>query len=259
MILAIDIGNTNIVIGCTQEDQVHFVERVSTNISKTELEYVVEFKTLFDLYRIDTKEITGCIISSVVPPLINIMKSAMQKLLNISPLVVGPGIKTGLNILMDNPAQIGADLIVNAVAALKYYGAPAVIIDMGTATTISVVDDKKNYVGGMILPGARISLDALTSRTSQLPRISLEAPRRIIGKNTIDCMKSGIVLGQAACLDGMIARIREDLGYSFHMIATGGLAGCIVPHCREQIICDNELTLKGLDIIYRKNMEEKPC
>ena len=144
MILAIDIGNTNIVIGCTQEDQVHFVERVSTNISKTELEYVVEFKTLFDLYRIDTKEITGCIISSVVPPLINIMKSAMQKLLNISPLVVGPGIKTGLNILMDNPAQIGADLIVNAVAALKYYGAPAVIIDMGTATTISVVDDKKN-------------------------------------------------------------------------------------------------------------------
>lgn len=260
MILAIDIGNTNIVIGCTQEDQVHFVERVSTSISKTELEYVVEFKTLFDLYRIDTKQIRGCIISSVVPPLINIMKSAMKKLLNISPLVVGPGVKTGLNILMDNPAQIGADLIVNAVAALKYYGAPAVIIDMGTATTISVVDDKKNYVGGMILPGVRISLDALTSRTSQLPRISLEAPRRIIGKNTIDCMKSGIVLGQAACLDGMMERIREDLGYSFHMIATGGLAGCIVPHCKEKIICDNELTLKGLDIIYRKNTEEeKSC
>ncbi len=255
MILAIDIGNTNIVIGCTQEEQVHFVERVSTNTSKTELEYVVEFKTLFDLYRIKMEEITGCIISSVVPPLTNIVKAAMQKLLRTTPMVVGPGLKTGLNILMDNPAQVGSDLIVNAVAALKYYEAPIIIIDMGTATTISVVDQKKNYVGGMILPGVRISLDTLTSRTSQLPRISLEAPKKIIGKNTIDCMKSGIILGQASCLDGMIGRIREELGYPLNVVATGGLAGCIVPHCRETIVCDNELTLKGLDIIYRKNAE----
>ncbi len=255
MILAIDIGNTNIVIGCTQREKVHFVERVSTNISKTELEYVVEFKTLFDLYRIKTQDITGCIIASVVPPLVNIVKSAMIKLLHITPLIVGPGIKTGLNILMDNPAQLGADLIVNAVAALKYYGAPAVIIDMGTATTISVVDDKKNYVGGMILPGVRISLDALESRTSQLPRISLEAPKKVIGKNTIDCMKSGIIMGQAASMDGMIQRIRAELGYSFCVVATGGLAGCIVPYCREKVIYDEELTLKGLDIIYRKNTE----
>lgn len=256
MILAIDIGNTNIVIGCTQEEKVLFVERVSTNVSKTELEYVVEFKTLFDLYRIKMKEITGCIISSVVPPLTNIVREAMQKLLRICPMVVGPGVKTGLNILMDNPAQVGSDLIVNAVAALKYYEAPIIIIDMGTATTISVVDEKKNYVGGMILPGVKISLDALTSRTSQLPRISLEAPRKIIGKNTIDCMKSGIVLGQASCLDGMIGRIREELGHPVNTVATGGLAGCIVPHCKEEIICDNELTLKGLDIIYRKNTEQ---
>ena len=255
MILAIDIGNTNIVIGCTQQEKVHFVERISTDISKTELEYVVGFKTLFDLYHIKTEEITGCIIASVVPPLVNIIKASMKKLLRITPLIVGPGVKTGLNILMDNPAQIGADLIVNAVAALKYYGAPAVIIDMGTATTISVVDDKKNYVGGMILPGVRISLEALESRTSQLPRISLDAPKKVIGKNTIDCMKSGIVMGQAACLDGMIRRIREELGYPFHVIATGGLAGSIVPYCTEEVVCDNELTLKGLDIIYRKNTE----
>lgn len=255
MILAIDIGNTNIVIGCTQQEKVYFVERVSTNISKTELEYVVEFKTLFDLYHIKMEEITGCIIASVVPPLVNIVKAAMTKLLHITPMIVGPGIKTGLNILMDNPAQIGSDLIVNAVAALQYYGAPVIIIDMGTATTISVVDDNKNYIGGMILPGVKISLEALASRTSQLPRISLEAPRKIIGKNTIDCMKSGIVMGQAACMDGMIERIREDLGYSFHVVATGGLAGCIVPYCKEDIVCDNELTLKGLDIIYRKNTE----
>ncbi len=255
MILAVDIGNTNIVIGCIEQEKVYFVERVSTNISKTELEYVVEFKTLLDLYKIKVKEITGCIIASVVPPLNNIVKSAMEKLLHISPLLVGPGVKTGLNILMDNPGQVGSDLIVNAVSALKYYGAPIIIIDMGTATTISVVDDKKNYVGGMILPGVKVSLESLVNRTSQLPRISVEAPKKIIGKNTIDCMKSGIVMGQAACLDGMIERIWEELGYQAPVVATGGLSGCIIPYCKKEIIYDNELTLKGLDVIYRKNAD----
>ncbi len=255
MILAVDIGNTNIVIGCIEQEKVYFVERVSTNISKTELEYVVEFKTLLDLYKIKVKEITGCIIASVVPPLNNIVKSAMEKLLHISPLLVGPGVKTGLNILMDNPGQVGSDLIVNAVSALKYYGAPIIIIDMGTATTISVVDDKKNYVGGMILPGVKVSLESLVNRTSQLPRISVEAPKKIIGKNTIDCMKSGIVMGQAACLDGMIERIWEELGYQAPVVATGGLSGCIIPYCKKEIIYDNELTLKGLDVIYRKNVD----
>lgn len=255
MILAIDIGNTNIVIGCTEQEKIHFVERVSTNISKTELEYVVEFKILFELYHINMKEITGCIISSVVPPLTNVVRTTVEKLLQISPLIVGPGVKTGLNILMDNPGQVGSDLIVNAVAGLKYYGAPIVLIDMGTATTISVVDDKKNYIGGMILPGVKVSLESLVNRTSQLPRISLEAPKKLIGTNTIDCMKSGIIMGQAACLDGMIMRIRDELGYSVNVVATGGLSGCIVPYCKEEIVYDNELTLKGLDIIYRKNAE----
>lgn len=255
MILAIDIGNTNIVIGCAKQEKIYFVERVSTNISKTELEYVVEFITLFDLYHINVEEITGCIIASVVPPLNNIMKSAMEKLLHTSPLIVGPGLKTGLNILMDNPGQVGSDLIVNAVAGLKYYGAPIIMIDMGTATTISVVDQNKNYIGGMILPGVKVSLESLVNRTSQLPRISLEAPKKIIGKNTIDCMKSGIIMGQAACIDGMIERIWEELGYQANVVATGGLAGCIVPYCKKTIIYDNELTLKGLDIIYRKNTE----
>ena len=255
MILAIDIGNTNIVIGCTEQEKIHFVERVSTNISKTELEYVVEFKILFELYHINMKDITGCIISSVVPPLTNIVRTTVEKLLHISPLIVGPGVKTGLNILMDNPGQVGSDLIVNAVAGLKYYGAPIILIDMGTATTISVVDDKKNYIGGMILPGVKVSLESLVNRTSQLPRISLEAPKKLIGTNTIDCMKSGIIMGQAACLDGMIMRIRDELGYSANVVATGGLAGCIVPYCKEEIVYDNELTLRGLDIIYRKNVE----
>ena len=255
MILAVDIGNTNIVIGCIEEEKVYFVERVSTDISKTELEYVVQFKTLLELYRIKMEEITGCIIASVVPPLNNIVKNAMEKLLRITPMIVGPGLKTGLNILMDNPAQVGADLIVNAVAGLKYYGAPIIIIDMGTATTISVVDKNKNYVGGMILPGVKVSLESLVNRTSQLPRISLEAPKKMIGKNTVDCMQGGIIMGQAASMDGLIERICEELGYPAQVVATGGLAGCIIPYCKKEIICDNELTLKGLGIIYNKNID----
>lgn len=255
MILALDIGNTNIVIGCMEKDKAYFVERVSTNSSKTELEYVVDFKTLLDLYQIKMDNITGCIVASVVPPLNNIVTSALKKLLHVSPLLVGPGIKTGLNILMDNPGQLGSDLVVNAVAGLHYYGAPIIMIDMGTATTISVVDKNKNYIGGMILPGVRVSLDSLVNRTSQLPRISLEAPKKMIGKNTIDCMKSGIIMGQASCIDGMIERIWDELGYRAEVVATGGLAGCIVPYCKKKIVYDNELTLKGLEIIYRKNTE----
>lgn len=255
MILAIDIGNTNIVIGCIDGEKVCFVERVSTNLAKTELEYVVEFRTLFELYHIGMEEITGSIISSVVPPLNNIIKNGLEKMFHQAPLVVGPGLKTGLNILMDNPAQLGSDLVVNAVAGLHYYGAPIVMIDMGTATTISVVDEKKNYIGGMILPGVKVSLDSLVNRTSQLPRISLEPPKKVIGRNTIDCMKSGIVMGQAACLDGMVERIFDELGYEAPVVATGGLAGSIVPYCKKKIVCDNELTLKGLGLIYHKNVE----
>ena len=255
MILALDIGNTNIVIGCMEKDRAYFVERVSTNSSKTELEYVVDFKTLLDLYQIKMENITGCIVASVVPPLNNIVTAALKKLLHVSPLLVGPGIKTGLNILMDNPGQLGSDLVVNAVAGLHYYGAPIIMIDMGTATTISVVDNRKNYIGGMILPGVRVSLDSLVNRTSQLPRISLEAPKKIIGKNTIDCMKSGIIMGQASCIDGMIERIWDELGYQAQVVATGGLAGGLVPYCKKKIVHDDELTLKGLEIIYRKNTE----
>ena len=255
MILAIDIGNTNIVIGCIEGERIRFVERVSTDLSKTELEYVVEFRTLLELYDIGIGDITGSIMSSVVPPLNNIVNAAIEKLFHKAPLLVGPGVKTGLNILMDNPGQLGADLVVTAVAGLQYYGAPLILIDMGTATTVSVVDEKHNYIGGMILPGVKVSLESLVNRTSQLPRISLEAPRRIIGKNTIDCMKSGTVIGQAACLDGLIERIIEELGYEAPVVATGGLSGSIVPYCKREILYDNELTLKGLGIIYRKNTE----
>ena len=163
MIMAIDMGNTNIVIGCIDDDKIYFVERLSTDSSKTELEYAVGFKTVLELYNIDVNQIEGAIISSVVPQLVNVVRRAVEKIVGCRPYVVGPGLKTGLNILMDNPRQVGSDLIVDAVAAMKEYGAPVIIIDVGTATTVSVVDRNRNYIGGMILPGVRVSVDSLVS------------------------------------------------------------------------------------------------
>lgn len=256
MILAVDIGNTNIVVGGFDEDKIVFVERISTDTSKTELEYVVEFHALIDIYGIEMNQFSGAIISSVVPPLNQIIATAIKKFFGIDALLVGPGLKTGINIRMDNPASVGADLIVNAVAGLKKYGYPLIMIDMGTATTISVLDDKKNYVGGTIMPGVRVSLDSLVNRTSQLPKIALEAPENVIGKNTIDCMKSGIIMGQAASMDGMIDRVWKELGYTTKVVATGGLAPRIIPNCVHDIIIDDELTLTGLKIIYEKNQKD---
>lgn len=260
MILAIDMGNTNIVIGCVDDNGVLFEERLSTDFSKTELEYAIGFKTVLELYNIDSHDIKGAIMSSVVPQLSNIIKAAVEKTIGISPLIVGPGIKTGLNILMDQPRQVGSDQIVDAVAALKVYGAPAIIIDMGTATTMSVVDENENYIGGVILPGIRVSVDSLVSRTAQLPRIALDAPKSVMGKNTIDCMKSGVIYGNASCLDGMIDRMIEANGFDKNgndvtVVATGGLSEVIIPHCRHDIKVDPGLLLKGLRIIYDKNVE----
>ena len=252
-ILAIDMGNTNIVIGCVDDDKVIFEERLSTDLSKTELEYAVDLKTVLDIYHIKRTDIEGCIISSVVPQITGIAKLAAEKILKKEVMVLGPGVKTGLNIVMDNPGQLGADLVADAVAGLASYPVPLVVIDMGTATTISVVNSKKQYIGGMIMPGVGISLDALTARASQLSGISIDAPRHIIGKNTIECMKSGVLYSNAAALDGIIDRIEEELGEKTTVIATGGLAKKIVPHCRKEIILDEELLLKGLMLIYRKN------
>lgn len=253
MIIAIDIGNTNTVLGCFEGDRILFVERLSTDTTKTVLEYAISVKNVLEMYQINVADTEGAIISSVVPPLTNLFKEAIKKITGCDCMVVGPGIKTGLNILMDNPAQVGSDLIVTAVAGIAQYSLPLIIIDMGTATTMEVVDKNRNFIGGMILPGVRVSLDGLTSRTSQLPRISLEAPKRAIGRNTIDSMKSGIVLGNASCIDGMIDRIEEEIGEKATCVATGGLAGCITPHCRHDIILDDELLLKGLMLIYHKN------
>ena len=253
MILAIDIGNTNIVVGCIDREKTYFIERLSTVRTKTELEYAVDLKTVVDIYHVKRTEIDGCIISSVVPQITNAVKLAAEKVLKKEPMVLGPGVKTGLNIMMDNPGQLGADQVANAVAGIAEYPVPLALIDMGTATTISVVDEKKHYVGGMIFPGMGVSLDALTARASQLSGISIAAPKRIIGKNTIECMKSGVIYSNAAALDGSIDRIEAELGQKITVVATGGLAKKVVPHCRREIILDEDLLLKGLLVIYEKN------
>ena len=253
MLLAIDIGNTNIVIGGIDRNKIYFIERLSTVRTKTELEYAVDIKTVLDIYGITDNDIDGCIISSVVPQITEIAKLATKKIIKKDVVVLGPGVKTGLNIQTDHPAELGADLVAAAVAGIAEYKVPLVIIDMGTATTASVIDSQKKYLGGMILPGVGISLDALTSRASQLSGISIEAPKKVIGKNTIDCMKSGILYSNAASIDGIVDRIEEELGEDVTVVATGGLAKTIVPHCKRDIIIDDDLLLKGLLIIYEKN------
>ena len=195
----------------------------------------------------------GGIISSVVPAVTNMVKAAIEKLTGKPPLVVGPGLKTGLKILIDNPAQLGSDRVADAVAAVSEYPCPLITIDMGTATTISVIDKNQNFIGGVIMPGLRISAESLSSRTSQLPQISLDPPKKAIGRNTIDCMRSGIVLGCAATIDGIIEKIEQELGYPCTVVSTGGHANIVIPYCKRQIIVDEKLLLKGLMILYRKN------
>ena len=199
------------------------------------------------------KDIDDCIISSVVPPVFNSVKTGVIKVIRKQPMVVGPGLKTGLNIHMDVPSQVGSDRIVIAVAALAEYEAPMILMDLGTATTIEVVEPNNMYLGGIIFPGVRVSLDALTSRTAQLPGISLDKPKHVIGKNTVDCMRSGMMYGTAAMLDGLVERIEAELGHKSTLIATGGLAQFITPLCKREIILEKDLLLKGLNVIYKKN------
>lgn len=253
MILAIDIGNTNIVIGCIRDNRILFVERLYTDVKKSELEYAISVKNVLEIYGVDRRELKGGIISSVVPPVTGTIRNAAAKVIGKELLVVGPGVKTGLDIRIDNPAQLGPDLVVGAVAGLEEYGCPLVIIDMGTATTLTVVNEKRQVIGGMILPGVGVALDSLTSRTSQLPKISMEPPKKLIGSNTVDCMKSGVLYGNACCVDGMIGRIREELGAKPRVVATGGMAKHIIPYCREQIHMDDALLLRGLNLIYERN------
>ena len=253
MILTIDIGNSTIMLGGFRGENAAFVSRIATNITKTEDEYAVSLLGILSLHGIDKSEITGAIVASVVPPLTSRVMLAVAKICGIEPLTVGPGIKTGINIHCDTPSSVGADIICTAVAAHHIYGSPSLVIDMGTATKMSVINKKGAFIGVSIIPGVMMSLNALSEGTAQLPKVSLDAPASVIGKNTADCMKSGIIFGNASMIDGMIDRINEEMGDTLPVIATGGLSPVIIPHCKHEITLDEQLVLKGLYALYLKN------
>ena len=252
MLLAIDIGNSNIVIGCIRDDEILFDARMATDRGRTSDQYGVEIRQILNAYGVEKTDVTGCIISSVVPPVLNDVRNGVLKFFGVKPMIVGPGLKTGLDIRVVQ-SEVGSDRIVIAVAALAQYEAPLLLIDMGTAITIEAVEPGRVYAGGVIMPGVITSLDALTGRTAQLPGISLETPEHVIGKNTVECMRSGVMYGAASMIDGMIDRMQAELGHEAKRIATGGVAPAVIPLCRHEIEINEDLLLQGLNILYQKN------
>lgn len=253
MILTVDVGNSNIVLGGVEGDIIAFEARLRTDATKTSDEYCIDLKMILEVYHVKPGDIEGAIIASVVPQVLNSMQTAIKKLTGKISLVVGPGLKTGLNIAIENPAQTGADLVVGSVAALREHKPPLIVIDMGTATTMVVLDKNGALIGGSIAPGVKISLDALTDRTALLPGLQLDQPKKAIGRNTIDCMRSGIMLGNACMLDGMVEHMEAELGSKATVIATGGIARFIIPMCKTPILYDKDLLVKGLAALYREN------
>jgi type III pantothenate kinase len=253
MILVIDIGNTNVVIGCIKNDNILAVGRIESDYTNSYEEYSTGIIGILQIGNIDIKSVEGSIISSVVPQLTNVLKKAVEVITNTTPLIVGPEFKTDLNFQIQKPDQLGSDRMVDAVAAINYYSKPVIIFDMGTATTVSLVDENSNFLGGMIMLGVKSSLEALTNRTAQLPSINLEECGNLIGKNTIECMRSGSIYGHAAMVDGIIHRLKIQVGKHATVVATGGLARVIIPNCEEEIIYDEHLLLKGLYLLYIKN------
>jgi len=256
MILAIDVGNTNISAGCIVGGEIVNEFRIMTNISRTADEYAIQIDTMLKFRNIERVEIEGAVISSVVPPLTSIIKDAVKQLAAVEPIVVGAGVKTGLNILIDDPGQLGADIVSTAIGALARYSAPVIIVDLGTATKMFVLNANGSFIGGAILTGVALSMNALATGTSQLPRIPLEAPAKSISTNTIDCIKSGVIFGAASAIDGMIERFEAQLGQKAVVVATGGIAEPVYRHCKSEITYDPHLILRGLGIIYEKNVKK---
>ncbi len=254
MILAIDIENTRISIGCAVAEGIRFIERISTNLERTDLEYAVSIRTILELNHVKASELEGSIVCSVVPQLNHTIREAIRKATGLEKiLTVGPGVRTGLNIQIDDPAKLGSDLAVNAVAAIAEYPLPLVVMNLGACTTFSVINEKGAYIGGSILPGIQTSMDAMIQNAAQLPYVSLDEPGRLIGKNTQECIRSGYRYGNAAMIDGMLDLIAKELTAEPTVVATGDMAPSILPYCRHTICMDEGLLLKGLAIIYRKN------
>lgn len=257
MILTIDIGNSNICFGVYEEDTCRFTARIKTDSLRTEHEYASLMSDIFALHKTDIADIKGIALSSVVPQLTVVFSDAIKLLGEIPTVVVGPGVKTGINIRIDEPASLGADLCCTAVGAAENYPLPAIIIDLGTATKITVVTKDRSFIGGAILPGVMISLQALSGSASLLPSVGLGAGKiKTIGSNTVDCMVSGSILGTACLIDGMLQRYREELGEVPTVLACGGLSKAVIPHCRTPITMAPDLLLEGLLAIYRKNCDK---
>lgn len=254
MLFVIDIGNTNIVMGVYQGNNLEYHWRISTDTNKTSDELGVLLYQLFEYKGASFKDINAVVISSVVPTIMSAMEIMCEEYIKVKPLIIGPGIKTGLVIKFDNPKEVGADRIVNAVAAIEKYGAPAIVVDFGTATTFDAISPEKYYLGGAITPGIGISMDALFSRAAKLPRVELQKPDSVIGKSTVKGMQSGILYGYVGQVDGIVSRMKRELGGSPAAIATGGLAGFIAPYCDTIDHIDPYLTLEGLKIIYKRNL-----
>lgn len=253
MILAVDVGNTNIVLGCIEDGEILNIVRIHTAPHETAAEYAIKLKQILEVYDIDARKFEAVIISSVVPTVTQALAGATKLLTGLKPMIVGPGIRTGMNIRLDDPSTLAADLLVGSVAAMNYYGVPSIIIDMGTATTIVVVDKDKCYRGGAIFPGVKLSYEALAAGTSLLPDISIVPPKKVISTDTVDAMRSGAVYGSAGMIDGILTRMEDELGENCHIIATGGLAKAVTPYCKHDIVCDDDLLLKGLWYLYSKN------
>ena len=253
MILAIDVGNTNIVLGCLKENDIRSVVRMQTGLGQTEIEYAIKLQQILKFEGVDPESFEGAILSSVVPPVTGPLTSAVKLVTGLDCMVVGPGMKTGMNVRIDDPGTLAGDLVVGSVGAMTYYGVPTIVLDMGTATTVVLIDKNNCYRGGAIMPGVKLSYAALAAGTSLLPDISITPPRKVVSTNTVDCMRSGAVFGTAAAIDGMIDRMEEEIGYPCTVVATGGIAQAITPYCRREIICDNDLLLKGLWTLWQKN------
>lgn len=253
MLLTLDLGNTNLTVGVFRGEELVCEFRMATDRTRTGDQYACDLLTMMQLKGIAPSQVRGAILGSVVPSLDAALCSAVRTVIGRDPLMVGPGMKSGINIRIDNPAQLGADLLVGGVAAVQKYGAPCIVWDLGTATTVSVLDEAGAFRGGAIMPGVGTSLDSLVSRASLLPNIRVAAPAHVIGTNSADSMRSGSVYGTAAMVDGMCDRIEEELGTAAKVIVTGGLGEEIATCCRRQTVYDGRLLLDGLRILYERN------